>query len=133
MHAESATSKNHRNIIRDKNHLYRVVRHQIQRYKQENTDNLIRVFKKIIKSCNLPRYLPDLEAKQSSARAPFYATTTNPLVGCAFCGSDKCLPSALCHSFYLQLNGCLLFLPGKHIKELLFCVNTFLKGTYLKF
>ena len=47
-----------------------------------------------------------LEPKRSSARSPFYATTTNSLVGCAFWGSDECASCAPCLFFYLQ-SGCL--------------------------
>ena len=48
-----------------------------------------------------------LEAKQNSARPPFYATITNSPVGCgAFWGSDECVPYVPCLFFFLQ-SGCL--------------------------
>ena len=40
-----------------------------------------------------------LEAKQSSAQPPFYATITNSPVGCAFQSSNKCRPAAPCLLF----------------------------------
>ena len=62
-----------------------------------------------------------LEAKQSSAPPPFFATILNSLVTCAFSGSDECLPSALYFSFYLQLRIVFLLQSRKPCQ----CVNYF--------
>ena len=50
-----------------------------------------------------------LEPKRSSARSPFYATTTNSPEGCAFWGSDECTPCAAFLSFYLSIRLVVFF------------------------
>ena len=64
-----------------------------------------------------------LEPKRSSERSPFYATTTNSPVGCAFWGSDECTPCAPCLFFYLQ-SGCLSSSSNKTISRRKFSIST---------
>ena len=71
-----------------------------------------------------------LEAKQSSARPPFYATIANSPVGCAFWGSDKCRLSAPCLSFIFNQAACLLH-PTKPYRGINFPYQHFLSAAYL--
>ena len=111
-------------ILRNENHLYGIV---LVHYTVLNRTKHVQLagyrnFKKLSKleflpaclpAClpaRLPAFLPvitviRLEAKQSSAWSPFYATITDSPVGYTFRGSSECRPSVPCLFFYLQ-SGC---------------------------
>ena len=61
------------------------------------------------KSClkrnfSLLAYLPDrLEVRRCNKWPLKFATITNSPVGCAFSGSDECLPSAPCYSLAIAV------------------------------
>ena len=68
-----------------------------------------------------------LEPKRSSARSPFYTTTTNSPMGCAFWGSGKCTPCAPCLLFIFNQAACLLVHPMKPYRGVNFPYHTFFK------
>ena len=117
--AQNSAFKNHpTDILHSENHLYGIVLvHIIHKTVVNTTKHLqvagYKIFKhrqklQILSHC-LTHCLTTVaspEPKRSSARSPLYATTANSPVGCAFWGSDKCMPCAPCLFFYLQ-SGCL--------------------------
>ena len=116
--AQNSAFKNHpTEIVCGENHLNGIVLVHIIHTTAINTTKHLQVARYIyiFKSpktptlVSLPHSLTtvvSLEPKRSSARSPFYATTTNSPVGCAFWGSDEFTPCAPCLFFYLQ-SGCL--------------------------
>ena len=113
--SQNSAFKNHpKDISHSENHLYRIVLvHLIHKTALNTTKHLQVAGYKIFKNCQKSPILShclthclttvaSLEPKQSCARSPFYATTTNSPVGCAFWDSDECMPCAPCLSFYLQ-------------------------------
>ena len=118
--AKISTFKNHpTDILHSENHLYRiyVLVHIIHKTALNTTKHLQVAGYKIFKNRQKFQFLShclthcfthclttvtSLEHKRSSAQSPFYATTTNSPVGCAFWGSNECMPCAPCLSFYLQ-------------------------------
>ena len=117
--AKNTTFKNLlRNFLCDENHLYGIILvHLTSNVVLKTRKHLLaagyRIFFKSskleISSHSLTHSLTtvaNLEPKRSSTQSPFYAATTNSLVGCAFWGSDDCAPCVPCLFFYLQ-SGCL--------------------------
>ena len=114
-----------RNFSRDENHLYGIILvHLTSNVALKTRKHLLAAGYKINKNIEFLKNRQNskfrlthsltyslitatsLEPKRSSARSPFYATTTNSSVGCAFWGSDECAPCAPGLFFYLQ-SGCL--------------------------
>ena len=112
--AKNTAFKNQlRNFLCDENHLYRIILvHLTSNVVLKTRKHLLaagyRIFLKIVKTQNFvsltysPTTVASLEPKRSNAWSPFYATTANSQVGCAFWGSDECAPCAPCLFFYLQ-------------------------------
>ena len=135
--AKFSAFKNHpRNILRDENHLYRILLGYIVRKTALNTTKCLQVagykFLKIVKTQILDSLshslttVASLEPKRSSAQSPFYATITNSPVGCAFWGSDECVPSAPCLVFIFNQAACLLLHPTKSYRGVNFPYQHFL-------
>ena len=118
--AQNFSFKNHpTGILRSENHFYRIVLVHIIHKTALNTTKHLQVagYNFFLRSpktqilVSLPHCfthclttVASLGPRRSSAQSPFYATTTNSLVGCSFWGSDECTPCASCLSFYLQSN-----------------------------
>ena len=113
--AKNTAFKNQlRNFLCDENHLYGIILvHLTSNVALKIRKCLLaaryRIFKRPPNLEILPHSLThclttvaSLEPKRSSTRSPFYPTTTNLPVGCAFWGSDKCTPCTPCLFFYLQ-------------------------------
>ena len=113
MIAKNTALKNQlRNFLRDENHLYVIIlvhltsnvalktrKHSLAAGYRIFLNRQTRNFVSLTHSLTT---VASLEPKRSSAWSPFYATTTNSPVGCAFWGSDECAPCTPCLFFYLQ-------------------------------
>ena len=110
--AKNITFKNQlRNFLRNENHLYgKILVHLTSNVALKTRKCLLAAGYRIFLNRQNSKFrlthslttVTSLEPKRSSTQSPFYATTTNSLLGCAFWGSDECTPCAPCLFFYLQ-------------------------------
>ena len=102
--------KTYKHCMRQKPLLRNIIIHIIHKTALNTTKHSrvagYKIFKKSPNLVQPPHSLPttvtSLEPKRSSARSPFYATTTSSPVGCAFWGSDECTYVLCALSFLLS-------------------------------